>query len=170
MSSPGPQISEREATKAAHAFDTWPAADFTASTGRRVPAFLPPAELGAVAGLRLHHRTPLPGTRSFSDQLLGGEGVAVSMTIDERATAQDAREALIDRLLDVMAPRLPDCAQPLGEVCFQGVDDPPSSVMFVRGNVLVVLASVGSEPVDVRALAARLDEALREHLRSLVER
>jgi hypothetical protein len=158
-------MSERDLLKETYGFDRWPAprADDAVARVRPARAFLPALESGPEA-LLLSHRVPLPVRRAFSDELVGGDGVQVSVVVDEGHDAAEAREALIDKLSTSMAPRLPDCDELLGEVCFQGWDDPPGVVLFVRGRFMIAVSSVGPSHVDVRPIARRVDAQLVAHL------
>jgi hypothetical protein len=154
----GAPAARRAAVKRVHGFDSWPGRERPAHAGKFQPA------LDRLSGLVHVERTALPGMRhAFIDQLEGGEGTQVAVRVIQYASAADAHEGLVDVLERSMAPRLPSCAErgiELGDVCFCGYADPIDVVMFVRGNVLVRVESVGTRPASVVEAASELDRQL----------
>jgi hypothetical protein len=98
-----------------------------------------------------------------------GDAELIRVTLTETADWRRAQTQLQGQLLHTMRPDLPAGKGKLariGDVRFAvgPADAGPeaagaiTAVQFVRGNVAVVVASAGSEPVDVTAIARRLDQ------------
>lgn len=98
-----------------------------------------------------------------------GDSQLIRITLTETADWRRAQSELQGHLLHSMRPDIPTGKGKLakvGDVRFAvgPVDTGPeaaeriTTVQFVRGNVAVVVASAGSAPVDVTAVARRLDQ------------
>ncbi|KFA92612.1 hypothetical protein [Archangium violaceum] len=94
-------------------------------------------------------------------------GVRVLVDILRYASAEDARQGLIDELRQISAPWVPSCeerALSIGEVGYCSHGNPITSLLFVRGNILARLRSVGSTPVHIPEVAATIDEQIAEKM------
>lgn len=111
-------------------------------------------------------RRALPGqlnawTDYFRDRRDPDVRFAVSVT--EFASANAAREGLVDHLLTCMSPNVPRAEERgirVGEIAFAGDSAVQTSVIFVRGNVLVKVDSTGKTPSSVQELAEEMDRQL----------
>lgn len=134
------------------------------------------ADLGGVAGLTLLKRVATAQIRGhYADHYVLEEeadaaaapSVHVMVNVMTCASSAEAKEALLFALARVMAPRLPECSErglELGDICFCGVDEPPTGVYFVRNNLFVDVASVGCTPVPVHDLATIVDRQIQAQL------
>jgi hypothetical protein len=92
----------------------------------------------------------------------------VRVGIVERSVWRLAQERLRDELANSMRPDIPrgtGTSAKLGDVSFVSRDpqsDVPAAISFTRGNVCVLVNSVGERNVDVSELATRLDRLLNE--------
>jgi hypothetical protein len=88
----------------------------------------------------------------------------IRVGIVEHDSWRAAQQRLHTMLLHCMRPDIPRAAgilEQTGDVGFAAYDArAAASVFFVRGNVLVTVASVGEATVDVSTLARKLDAAL----------
>lgn len=161
-----------DAIKARYGFDSWPAAD---EAERPVlEHFI--ADAGPDSGLTLKARTATAPRRGhYADHYVlpeeaaadGEPSVHILADVATCATAAEAREAMIFALARTMAADLPtgrDLGLELGDLSFWGLDDPPTSVMFVRNNLFVQVASVGRVPTPVQDLAQTLDRQIMDQL------
>jgi hypothetical protein len=134
---------------------------------RLASSFAPPRP--ASDDLRLDSRVALgPTAAHFADHYLGapGEGRHVIVKIAEHSSPAEARMHLA-MVLNEWMTILPSCRErglDLGDMAYCGPDDPPLSALFVRGNVLVEVASVGSTPVAVADMAADTDRQILDHI------
>ncbi|HEX9963863.1 MAG TPA: hypothetical protein VGB04_02650 [Allosphingosinicella sp.] len=116
-----------------------------------------------------------PATRHYTERYVGSpadpampHAVRALVHIAEYPGPADTREGLLLALAQLMAPRLPNCAErglAIGELCFCGLDDPPTRIYFVRGNVKVEVTSIGLTPVGVADLAGIVDRQLQASLK-----
>jgi hypothetical protein len=90
----------------------------------------------------------------------------VRVDIAERSDWRLAQERLRDELANSMRPDIPRATgtlAKLGDIIFVSRDplsDVPAAISFTRGNVCVLVNSVGASNTDVSELAARLDGLL----------
>jgi hypothetical protein len=154
-----------DGVRARYGLDDWPPADAATLI---VHGFMPDL---ADTPYALARRDPRgDGGHHLAEHYVpAGEALSASsevhliVEIHEYADAAEAREALVERLASMMAPRLPDCGErgiEAGERCFCGVDDPPSALSFVRANVLVDISNAGAAVEPVAPLARAIDEQI----------
>jgi hypothetical protein len=92
----------------------------------------------------------------------------VRVDVAERSDWRLAQERLRDELANSMRPDIPRATGTLarlGDVSFVSRDpqsDVPAAISFTRGNVCVLVNSVGENNVDVSELATRVDRLLSE--------
>jgi len=121
--------------------------------------------LEGVEGLTLERRRPLEGAgRGFIDYYRrANDAVRVAVTITEHASVRDAHAGLISILSLVMAQRLPSCDEKglkIGDVCFCSLGNVNEKIFFARANVVIRVASVGRETIDVSPIAVEIDRQL----------
>lgn len=116
-------------------------------------------------GLEFETRHPLVDmSRGFIDHYRrAGGSVRVAMTLTEHASVRDSHSEIISILTLVMAPRLPSCDEKglkIGDVCFCSLGNVNEKIFFARANVVVRVASVGRETIDVSDIAVEVDRQL----------
>lgn len=82
--------------------------------------------------------------------------------IAERDSAEQAFEALVDRLEWNELARLPEGPPGLGYVSFVHPEGLPPAVYFIRANVCISAVSFGRDEASVLPVAARLDGRLAD--------
>ncbi len=92
----------------------------------------------------------------------------VLLEIAARSSAEEALEALVERLSWNQLAQLPEGPDDLGYAAFVHPEGAPPLVYFILGNLCLTVASYGREHMPVLPLAARLDRRLLE--RPTVER
>jgi hypothetical protein len=87
----------------------------------------------------------------------------VLIDVVECDSAEDAVEALGDRLEGNQLPSLPPGPSGLGIASFMHPDFAPPAIFFARGNLAITVTSFGRKFVDVAGIAQRLNLKLGEH-------
>ncbi|MBF0175784.1 MAG: hypothetical protein HQL63_02875 [Magnetococcales bacterium] len=110
--------------------------------------------------LPLINRYPLGGGGHL-DTYGDGKVTLVTVYVHPFKEPDKAHEAMIDHLLGCSAPHpLPKADSKglaTGDVSFAGLDDPVTSLSFVRDNYLVRIHSVGETPYPLKAFSASID-------------
>lgn len=112
-------------------------------------------------GWRLHRARTVrvagaaPAVLSIWRPAGAGQGL-LSVDVYESSTAESARAQLLRLLGEFQGPNL-ERLPSVGEVAFRAGT---GAIAFVRGNYTVQVRSVEREPVDVAAVAERLDQHL----------
>jgi hypothetical protein len=87
-----------------------------------------------------------------------GDEAAVRLQIASYRSRARARRALLERMVAVHLPMLDRLADALGEISFGTPNG--SSLMFLRGNIVVEAAQLGSQDAGVLELARLVDDLL----------
>jgi hypothetical protein len=157
------QVSTREQFKERLGFDEW---------GRRQPGeptvfflhfFLTGLELGNWELVRSRLPVEEEGViaqKWFWEPVDGKqENVRIHLDTFECPSQTAAHEQVVSLLGHVQGPQFPRLEDGPGTVSF-GPEDSDAGVIMARGNLTLRLLNAGEEIVDVRDLAAQLDESL----------
>jgi hypothetical protein len=87
----------------------------------------------------------------------------LALTATEYDSLDAALRALVDHLEANQLAEVPAGPEELGEASFVHPPQAPPAAFFVRGNLVLVVASFGSTPVDVLPLARDVDGVLASH-------
>lgn len=148
---------ERQAIKELYGAADW-------SLGRTRPAGVRALSVlsAEAAPLPLIKRTPLSGG-AYIDAYGDGDEVFVTVWVYNCGSPEKAHEAMVDHLLTCTAPRLPEAGEKglqTGDVSFAGVDDPTTSLVFVRDHFLARIHSDGKTPYPIEKMARAVDGLL----------
>ncbi|HEV8081600.1 MAG TPA: hypothetical protein VGP55_00255 [Chitinophagaceae bacterium] len=85
---------------------------------------------------------------------------AIRIDITEADSIKDAEKAFLFMLTDVMAPmEFPESEgnENPGVICYKGFSDIVSLLMFLRGNIVVRVRSIGQKEIPVLDVAKKID-------------
>lgn len=89
----------------------------------------------------------------------------ILVDVIETPSLSDSHEAVIDFISECQAPHLPEGKSrgiDVGDISFLSHDEPISSILFARGNLVLSVRSVGSVDVAVDEFAQNVDYYLSE--------
>lgn len=86
----------------------------------------------------------------------------IALAVRERGSVEDALQGLADQLEGNQLAELARAPDELGEIGFVHPPQAPPAVFFVRGNLVLTVASFGRAHVDVLPFARRVDAELAE--------
>jgi hypothetical protein len=159
-----PSTARRTALKETYGFDAWPAPDAATMFLHFWNYHPEPSTWRDVKGVETRRALALGRAlvaRAYHAVMGGGRVVSVS--VGEHSDGRAARDSLLDILSTSMAPRLPAARErglDVGEVAYVDFGDPLTWVVFVRGNLLVDVRSIGSDAVAVADIALVLARGL----------
>lgn len=88
---------------------------------------------------------------------------AIRIDVTEADSIKDAEQAFLFMLTDVMAPmEFPEAegSESPGVICYKGFSDVDSLLMFLRGNIVVRVRSIGQKEIPVLDVAKKIDANL----------
>ena len=108
---------------------------------------------------------PLSGVSStvyFFKRNTNDNDEAIRIDVIENNSIKDAERTFLFLLTDVMAPmEFPEAKdENVGEICYKGFSDIDSLLMFLRGNIVIRIRSIGQKEMAVLTEAKIIDEDL----------